>query len=539
MVKAKLWRVEGDGFISFYSRTRRLHVAIPPELEPLTHRCAQIIYTNQRKAIDLFILKNPLDFYRAYNLLASRVNTETKGDNVRITDVERIIKNHGLHREEKLAEIERKAGVVYRTQKEFKGKQSKIRLQSIADICDHYEGREEKIGKGDIESKLILVDEVLLPTQFRRKGHIDIKRGTKSELHPDFCILDLAIDFVSGCPAYAEKVLNSKGEELYLFNPWDGCSYCYARPVNRRNFAAGYFYADEKTVGEQIRKHKQDFVEQGRKIRALRFGQRTENFIPELMDSLLAAVVGAYKEGVISVIPTKTPLFRNEDAKILKECNSTLLISIDKDELSPGICKKGFTNEVRMVDSARKFHEAGVRVIRYVLTDMTKHPLDQKLENVTKAYIMGQKDKIPTYFLLSRANSKKILKEFTDAPLILTRDLKQVRRRKNLFSADINGYIKIGTKNFYYPLDIHPFYKQLIMKRNPNLGVCAVVPPIIQSLCSNCGIPGLRPKKGFQEEVPLKNADKIKKKKRKRYLEKKQREKERRERLQIKLDFEK
>ncbi|MBW2990073.1 hypothetical protein KY348_00030 [Candidatus Woesearchaeota archaeon] len=526
MVVAKLWQVGGDGFISFYSKSQGRHFGIPPELEHLVSRCSQVIYAQQRKAIELFIINNPSDFSKVYLILSGIINTDTISTNLKRIDIESIIQEHGLDKESNLSETEAKAGVVYRTHHKYRDKHESIRKVVLADICNHFRAKPDKLKSGGHKSKLILEDELLRPTTINDCGHVRIWRGTKSELHPGFCELDLGADLVIGCPVYTEKITNSKGESVYLFHPENGCDYCYARPNNKSNFTSVVFHADEKIVAEQIREHKEFFKSQGLKLKALRIGQRTENFIPELMDSVLALITGAYKEGVITVFPTKMLFFDKEYAKVFKECKTRLLSSIDIDEFSPGVCRKGFTNEIRMIDMPRKYHEAGAWVARYPITDMTNPPWEQKFENVHKSYLLTQKDKIPTHFLLFRGQSRRHVRRATDTIIIPNKEFKRQKSGQGLQFSPMNAYVKIDVKNFYYPLSIHSFYKEIIQGKHPGLGVCSVAPPITESLCSNCGIPGLESKIGLQEEVPLKNKEELRRRRREAYYKKKAREKE-------------
>lgn len=517
MVSAKLWRVDGEGFISFYSGSQGRHFGIPAEVEHLVSRCSQIIYTKQRKAIDLFIINKPADYQKVYTLLSRIINTDTISTNLQMMDIESMIQEYGLNNEPRLAETESRAGVVYRTHSRFKDKHEPIRKLVLADICHHYRHKPDMLGSGGHESRLELVDEILRSTKINDCGHVKILRGTKSQMHPGFCQLDLRADLVIGCPTYTEKTFNSRNEAVYLFNPWDGCSYCYARDNNRSNFTSVVFHADENIVAEQVREHKKLFENQGFNLKAIRIGQRTENFVPELMDSLLALIVGAYKEGVIAVLPTKMLSYEREYAVVFRECKTRILSSIDADELSPGICRKGFTNEVRMIDEPRKYHEAGVWVARYPLTDMTQPPWEQKFGNVLKSYQLTQEDGIPTFFILFRPQSRKLLRKASDTPIISHKEFQRRQSGKGLSLEPINAYVKINLRNFYYPLDMHAFYKEIIEGKHPDLGVCAVVPPITESLCTNCGIPGFKAKMDFQEQVPLENAKELKESKRARY----------------------
>lgn len=534
MVKAKLFPLGGDVYISFYSKASRLHFGIPKELEPLATRSDQTIYgagsEGKRRAIDSFKLNNPADYSRAYQILAKYLNADTLESKVEIVDINSIIKRHGLDRQENLEQLAKKFGVIHRIHHEFGADEKNIVLRSVADVCDYYEEGNHTIPKNiPEETRIEYVDELLNPTIIKRKGPLNIKTGTKSEIHPDFCILDLAVDFLSGCPAYSERSVNSKNQEVIKFKPWLGCDYCYARVNNKRHWGMGYASDDLKKVREIIREYVRIFAIDGKKPMALRYGERTETYMPELRDVFFTTMEGAFREGVLSVVSTKTLEYSEENARLLKEFNASVLISLDLDYLSPGISKLGFPNKVRF-ENAIKFHEQGVNIRLYPLTDMSMPLTNQKLIYAKKAYEASQKHGIPTQFLLVRPNSKRILEKITRTPIIETHPGERI-------IPGGKGYYKPKGKNYYYPVEIHPFFLDLIEKKDPLLGACAVVPPRTESLCSNCGIPGLEPKIEIQVEVPLKHEAEIRERKRQGYLEKQAKKKARSTRHQTKLDF--
>ena len=123
-----------------------------------------------------------------------------------------------------------------------------------------------------------------------------------------------------------DAMKSGKGQEVIEFKPWLGCDYCYARVNNKGHWGMGYSSNDLKKVREIIKEYVRIFAKDGKMPRSLRFGERTETYMPELRDTFFTTMQGAFLEGVQSVISTKTLEYSLENAKLLKEFNASVLI---------------------------------------------------------------------------------------------------------------------------------------------------------------------------------------------------------------------
>jgi hypothetical protein len=422
-VIAKLLRTEDTAFISLYSKTSSLHFELPDEIRALAKRCAHIIYglgsEGFRHSIDMFVLNNPDSAYdKARRVLQGELNTETD-DKVVEEDAVALARRYSLTSEQAGKRTDERYGVLYRIKKEFKSLESRIIQVARVDIKDFYETRRVNPQQVNHQIGVMFLDEIIQPTILRDLGPASLKKGTKALAHQDlvshqpFCQLHLAIDFTSNCRAYSELSSLKDGSSVYLFQPWDGCLYCYNRWVNMRHFGIGYHHADEKLLKEQLEKYRKNFQAQGIAIGSIRIGEGTENFIPELIEQVMTLVEFAHKEKIAVVIPTKTPLYDKAIAKTLSKANVSLMVSLGSDELETGICKMGFTNE-RRIEEAIKYHKAGIRTVLYPITDLTTHPENNKLWTVRKAYQLNQEIGIPVQFLLYRVGDKNLLGKIVD-----------------------------------------------------------------------------------------------------------------------------
>jgi hypothetical protein len=549
-VIAKLLRTGNHAFISFYSKTSSLHFEIPDKVRPLAKRCAHVIYgpgsEGFRHSIDMFLLDNPDSAYiKARQTLQGELNTETSSEKVVEEDAAALARKYGLTSEQAEKRTDERYGVFYRIKQEFRGLERIIAKIARADIKDFYETRSVNPHQVNHQSRVEFFDEIIQPTILRDLGPAVLKKGTKALAHKEltsgqpFCQLHFAIDFTSNCRAYSELVQLGDGKNAYLFQPWDGCSYCYNRLVNMRHFGVGYHHADEKLLEEQLEIHKKDFAKKGIKTGFIRVGEGTENFIPELMDQVMALVEFAHKKKIPVVIPTKTPLYDKSIARILRKANVSLMISLGSDELETGICKMGFTNE-RRIEEAIRYHKSGVRAVLYPITDLTTHPKDNKLWTVRKAYQLNQEIGIPVQFLIFRVGDRKLLEKIADPKKRPV--LKSFEAREELLIKGLEkntGYFKPSDERNYAPTHIDQFYFDIIEHNMGEQGVCAVNPTeAYNSLCSNCFVPGKSHKNSPQQKIPLPNQEKLDQSKKERVQRRKMRELRRIHRFQGKL-FEK
>ena len=541
---AKLLRTEDVAFISLYSKTSSLHFELPDEIRALAKRCAHVIYGSGseglRHSIDMFVLNNQNGAYeKARRVLQGKLNTDTD-DKVVEEDVVALARIYGLTSEQAGKRADERYGVFYRIKKEFESLEGRIIQIARADIKDFYETRRINPRQVDHQTGVVFLDEIIQPTILRDLGPALLKKGTKALAHQDlisgqpFCQLHLAIDFTSNCRAYSELSSLKDGSSAYLFQPWDGCLYCYNRWVNMRHFGIGYHHSDEKLLKEQLEKYKKDFKKQGISIGSIRIGEGTENFIPELIEQVMILVEFAHKEKIPVVIPTKTPLYDKAIAKTLSKANVSFMVSLGSDELETGICKMGFTNE-RRIEEAIKYHKAGVRTVLYPITDLTTHPENNKLWTVRKAYQLNRELGIPVQFLLFRVGDKKLLGKIVD--LKKRPVLKKFEVGEELIKElGAVGYHKPSNEKNYAPTHIDQYYFDIIRHNGKKQGVCAVLPTkIYNSLCSHCFIPGQKHKSSPQKKMPLPDQENLNESKKARVQRGKERERRRLHRFQGKL----
>ncbi len=547
---AKLLRTEDVAFISLYSKNSSLHFELPDEIRALAKRCAHIIYGSGsegfRHSTDVFVLNDQNGAYaEARRVLQGELNTETD-DKVVEEDADALARIYGLTSEQAGKRTDERYGVFYRIKKGFESLEGRIIQIARADIKDFYETRRINPRQVDHQTGVVFLDEIIQPTILRDLGPALLKKGTKALAHQDlisgqpFCQLHLAIDFTNNCRAYSELTALKDGSNAYLFQPWDGCLYCYNRWVNMRHFGIGYHHADEKLLKEQLEKYKKDFKKQGIPIGSIRIGEGTENFIPELIEQVMILVEFAHREKIPVVIPTKTPLFDKAIAKTLSKTNVSLMISLGSDELEPGICKMGFTNK-RRIEEAIKYHEAKVRTVLYPITDLTTHPKDNKLWTVREAYRLNQELDIPVQFLVYRVGDKKLLEKIVDLekrPLLKRFEAEEELLVKELVedSGKNIGYYRPHNERNYTPSHIDQFYFDIIQHNRRKQGVCSVMPTeTYNSLCSNCFIPGQKHKSSPQRKIPLPNQEKLDESKKARVQRRKDRGIRRKHRFQGKL----
>jgi len=514
MTIGRLFRGSNRIYFALYPEHPNLHIGVPLEVKKYFERCANIIFkssisgsgNDKDSSIDLFLLKDRKDYELVKSILYDKLKKRCGHPNLHVEDTKELVRRCGLEDKLVQAETDTRFGIRYRIKKEFKNLTREIVQTARADIYQFFLTREKPL-RQDNETRVTVLEEVLQPTKIRRLGPVRIKLGTKSIVHP-FCYQDLAIDFTNGCKSYEEVIELEKDKKVFVFNPWLGCSYCYNRWVNKHHFSYGYHPADKEDLITQI-KELRETVFKGKKIRALRIGQGTECFTPELIEHLLVTVEAAYEENIPVVIPTKTPFFDREVAKTLKNCNVSLMVSLGLDELEIGVCKQGFTNKTR-IEFAQQYHSAGVRTILYPLTDLTTHPEKQKTWSVREAYKLNQEKGIPIQFLVFRTNSSELLRKITDLP-----SLGNYFKGQGLLQAFVrNGYYFYQQEKYFIPIRIHPFFKEIMEKSNPTIGVCSVIPS--WSACSACFVPGLDRRKGVQEKKPLPHIEKIREEKLKR-----------------------
>ena len=541
---AKLLRTGDRAFISLYSRTSSLHLELPDEIRPIAKRCAHIIYGSGseglRHSFDMFAINNQSGAYETARIvLKGLLNTETD-EKIVEEDAVVLARKYNLKTEEQGKAADERYGVFYRIKQEFKSLETRIIQVARADIKDYFETRRINPRQVNHPTGIVFLDEIIQPTILRDLGPAFLKKGTKALAHQDlvtgqpFCQLHLAIDFTSNCRAYSELMQLPDGGSAYLFQPWDGCLYCYNRWVNMRHFGIGYRHADEKLLKEQLGKYKKDFQQKGISTGSLRVGEGTENFIPELIEQVMTLVEFARKEKIPVVIPTKTPFFDKSIAKTLSKTDVSLLVSLGSDELEKGICKMGFSNEIR-IENVIKYHQQGVRTILYPITDLTTHPVDNKLLTVRKAYELNRELGIPVQFLLFRVGDKKLLGKIVD--LKKRPVLKKFEVGEELIKElGAVGYHKPSNEKNYAPTHIDQYYFDIIRHNGKKQGVCAVLPTkIYNSLCSHCFIPGQKHKSSPQKKMPLPDQENLNESKKARVQRGKERERRRLHRFQGKL----
>mgnify|MGYP001572442675 FL=1 len=207
----------------------------------------------------------------------------------------------------------------------------------------------------------------------------------------------------------------------------------------------------------------------GRPVKILRFGKRTESYIPisPFSDFFVQALEVTAETKTQNIIPTKFLTFNKEIANLLKKTKSTLLFSIGFDEYELGALEYGCNNEFRL-EQALKYKQAGVNSIIYLLAVANKAP-DKRENNIFK---FAEKNKIKVQILPMRFSRKDLTLKLTGVPWdILKDDSKQPTLLKDHYEESRGSY--------YYEnscltvRNIHPFWLNLIKDNNKeNFRMC-------------------------------------------------------------------
>jgi hypothetical protein len=229
------------------------------------------------------------------------------------------------------------------------------RRAAIRDIADFHRYKSPPDDSLRQESPGIEVLEkfVGLPPRLGGYALIDGKFGKQVFLGE--CLADLNLDFARWCITALTPD--------FLFAPERECELCYAG--YKHTGYPFYFKATRGHLVRQIKVLRQERAEKGLETRYLRIAKNTEAGHPLFREQLKVALEACLEEGLVAFMPTRFLEPDEEVARLFRESQSTLLISLDTNSLCSGACLQGRTNDVRLRDGLWYLGQ-GVNAVPYV-----------------------------------------------------------------------------------------------------------------------------------------------------------------------------
>jgi len=171
----------------------------------------------------------------------------------------------------------------------------------------------------------------------------------------ELCFLDFNIDLESNtCSVTVDKDGKTDMNKA--------CSYCYAR----YNFKKTIPFKT-KRVREVTFKNLKNKVPE---FSTLRIGKNTECGSPYTRDALISVLEYCVKYKVRPLVTSKTLEYDENVARLVKESNGVVHISLGRDDMETGAVELGFPNEVRL-KNALKYQKYGCTTAVRVVEDVT------------------------------------------------------------------------------------------------------------------------------------------------------------------------
>ncbi len=264
----------------------------------------------------------------------------------------------------------------------------------LADIEEFCEGKTAKEIK---ENYIQTIDKIVPETKIKLIEPARILTPGKQEYTPD-CLPEANIDFGKGCisswiSGRGWSGLQGDSFHNFWFYPWGECIYCYAERKHRV-FPKTIYKFDKKRLIEELNG---GFILDlgtgetlGRKVKILRFGKRTESYNEFVKNNFVQTLEACLETETRAIIPTKFLPFDKNISELIKKTKSSLLYSLDWDDLSKGAALQGCSNEWR-IKQAIKYKEAGVNSNFYSLYLIGKDILaeEKRIREAQKKYSIG------------------------------------------------------------------------------------------------------------------------------------------------------
>jgi hypothetical protein len=286
--------------------------------------------------------------------------------------------------------------------------ESHLNIKGAGQLLFDYVPRKEN----DLNPEL-KIDYVAAPTSrfnptkglIEKTRHANVIITGKQDSHED-CILDLNLDASTWC-------FSGITPEGFLA-PWQRCLYCYASVYDQYESNKDYpivWDINRKQLLEKLTDAVKTRRSQGKPSRYVRFGKMMDMGAPHLHDSLLQALAAMKKFHLSAIFPTKALTFYSDLADSLRTTGSSLLMSLDNDELSPGMVAHGMTQDER-IRVAQEYSRRGVKTSFYCLVDASQKdggPLFE--ESYRRALESGLSVQVLPLRVYSRRRNKKDISE--------------------------------------------------------------------------------------------------------------------------------
>lgn len=254
---------------------------------------------------------------------------------------------------------EEKYGVHYSFLRQSSQFEDIARRAAIRDIFNFHEGKKPPVLHSEVSMETVEKFTGIKPILSKKYALIDGKYG-KQAFEPE-CAADLNLDFARWC------VTSITSD--FLLNPELQCLICY-NGYKHKGYPF-YFQATREHLVKQIKSLKEERAKKGLPTRYLRLAKGTEVGHPMFRPQLKAALEACIDEGLKAFMPQKFLEPDEEIARLFRESNSVLLVSLDNDQFDAGACNQRRTNEARFRDGLW-YLDKGVNAVPFVNLVLTQ-----------------------------------------------------------------------------------------------------------------------------------------------------------------------
>jgi len=381
----RVYRGRQGTYLAIYNFFPDVMMAAPTSVADKTQRIAHVQYSEggKRSGIDVFLLRQEQEIPEIN--LTRRVIT----------------------RESVSEEVDVQQDICYKLVKGVNPEVIELIRRDIFRYC-------KRPATTSLGTKIEYHDKIIPITSLKIIEPKMILTPGKPEFVPS-CGLEANIDFSRGCVTgwLPEEGASFDGSTFtnFFLSPWGECTYCYAKPKHK-SFPKTIYNIDKLRLKEELlgdcRLTVGSDERLGRPVKVLRFGKRTEAASKYTLDSFVLTLETCAETGTRGVVTTKFLEYSPEIAKLLRKTNSVRLCSAGFDELEPGACEHGCTNDWR-IEQAIKYKEAGVNSIIYLLT-LAHAPLGKREKRILE---VAKQHSLPVQLLPMRFGGKDLCRRVT------------------------------------------------------------------------------------------------------------------------------
>lgn len=400
-------------YLAVYNYQHDVSTLLPPEFRS-AERVLRLSYSRggRKGGVDVFLLNDGLPDVSEIARIKKRIFSAGDGS-FRIEHEGRV-----SHLEIPSPEqIDERYDIQQQIVSEIGEEASELTRADVQYYCGEEHAKNKRGPKKEYTERIIPV------TKVKRIHPERILTGGKAEFVPQ-CFLEANIDFAGGCiaswlpgenPSFDEKVFTD-----YFAYPWGDCDYCYAGRKHQ-SFPKSFYDFDQQRLLKELKGGAKLIFgsekELGKPVDILRFGKRTEPWIPftsnKPSNKFVQTLETMLETGTRGIITTKFLPFFPEVAELLRKTKSTLLYSIGPNEIELGAVEYGCDNEFRL-EQAKRYKEAGVNSALYLLFHHVFLPTEENLRVINFARENRMLLQILPMKLINRDLTQRVISPFVE-----------------------------------------------------------------------------------------------------------------------------